>query len=138
MGEALEKLRRFRWEDFGVAFAVLFGSRLRGRVLKGDWDIAVWLDDPERAADLQHALAKHLGVREQDVDLLVLNSYEVLPCTLVIEVLGRGKPVYYRDFDAFLDAKLRMLLPCFDFEIAARKLKLLEAQVEAVTKRWES
>ena len=131
-------MKGFRWGDFEVAFAVVFGSRLRGRVFKGDWDIAVWLEDPERAVDLKYALAKHLGVPEWDVDLVVLNGYEALPCTLIVEALGKGKPVYFRDFNAFLDAKFKMLLPCFDFEVAARRLKLLEAQVEAVTRRWGS
>jgi hypothetical protein len=38
--------------------------------------------------------------------------------------------------NSFLDAKLRILFPCFDFMIDAEKLRLLEAQVEAVMKRW--
>ena len=101
MSEVLDRLKGFRWEDFEVAFAVVFGSRLSGRVFKGDWDIAVWLEDPERAIDLKYALAKHLGVPERDVDLVVLNGYEALPCTLIVEALGKGKPVYFRDFNAF-------------------------------------
>jgi len=73
-------------------------------------------------------------VPEQCIDIVVLNSYELLPCTLLIEALGRGRPVYYRDLNSFLDTKLRTLFPCFDFMIDAEKLRLLEAQVEAVMK----
>jgi hypothetical protein len=46
MKTSFEALRGFRWGDFGVVFAVLFDSRLRGSIFKGDWDVAVWLKDP--------------------------------------------------------------------------------------------
>jgi hypothetical protein len=72
----------------------------------------------------------------QCIDIVVLNSYELLPCTLLIEALGKGRPVYYKNLNSFLDTKLRTLFPCFDFMIDAEKLRLLEAQVEAVMKRW--
>jgi predicted nucleotidyltransferase len=145
MEQSLETLKSFNWKDFGVAFAVLFGSRVRGNVFKGDWDIAAWLEEPggidaqfSRVADLQYSLAKHLGVPEEAVDIVVLNRYEELPCTLLIEILGRGKPIYVKDFEAFLDVKLRILFPCFDFMIDAKKLRLSEVQREAVTRRWQS
>jgi hypothetical protein len=32
-------------------------------------------------------------VPEQCIDIVVLNSYELLPCTLLIEALGKGRPV---------------------------------------------
>ena len=44
--------------------------------------------------------------------------------------------MYCRDLESFLDTKLRVLLPCFDFQVDSRKLKLLEAQVESVTRGW--
>ncbi|AEA12267.1 DNA polymerase, beta domain protein region [Thermoproteus uzoniensis 768-20] len=66
-------LAEFPWHDFDVEFAVLFGSRSGGRRIKGDWDVAVWLNDVGKYADLLAALAKFLGVREEDVDLVALN-----------------------------------------------------------------
>ncbi len=132
----VDVLRSFPWDKYGVVFAVLFGSRAWGKAFKGDWDIGVWLTDVEKDVDLLYALAKHLGVREDDVDLVVLNNYEYLPCTLIIDVLGRGKAVYYRDLDEYLDIKLRVLKPCFDFMIDAEKLDLLRTQIEAVVRKW--
>ena len=75
---------------------------------------------------------------EEAVDIVVLNLYEKLPCTLLIEILGKGKPIYVKDFEGFLDVQIRILFPCFDFMIDAKKLRLLEVQIEAVTKHWES
>ena len=132
----IEYLRLFPWSDYGVVFALLFGSRAWGRVFKGDWDIAVWLSDVDKDIDLQYALARFLHVREESIDLVVLNNYEYLPCSLIIDVLGKGKVVYYRDFDEYLDIKLRVLKPCFDFMIDAEKLDLLRTQINAVTKKW--
>lgn len=116
--------------------AVLFGSRAWGRSFKGDWNIGVWLSDVERDVDLLHALAKFLNVREDSVDLVVLNNYESLLCALIIDILGRGKAIYYRDLDEYLDIKLKVLKPCLDFVIDAKKLDLLRTQINAVTGRW--
>jgi len=145
MEQSLDTLKSFNWKDFGVAFAVLFGSRVSGNVFRGDWDIAVWLEELKgfdelfaRVADLQYSLSKWLGVPEEAVDIVVLNRYEKLPCTLLIEILGKGKPVYVKDFESFLELQMRILFPCFDFMIDAKKLRLLEVQIEAVTRRWES
>ncbi|GAB6947010.1 nucleotidyltransferase domain-containing protein [Vulcanisaeta sp. JCM 16161] len=129
-------LRLFPWSDYGVVFAILFGSRVWGKVVKGDWDVAVWLTDVNRDLDLQYALARFLHVRDEDVDLVVLNNYEYLPCSLIIDALGRGRVIYYRDLDEYLDIKLRVLAPCFDFMIDAKKLDLLRTQINAVIKKW--
>jgi len=55
----LERLKSFRWRTSGSSSRSFFGSRLSGRVFKGGWDIAVWLDDLGRAAELQYALAAY-------------------------------------------------------------------------------
>lgn len=70
----------------------MFGSRAWGKAFKGDWDLGVWLNDVEKDVDLLHALAKHLRVREDNVELVVLNNYKCLSCTFVIYVLGRARP----------------------------------------------
>lgn len=127
---SINALKSFPWSDYGVVFAVLFGSRAwGGRVVKGDWDFAAWLSDVDRDLDLQYALARFLHVREDDVDLVILNNYEYLPCSLIIDALGRGRVIYYRDLDEYLDIKLRVLSPCFDFMIDAKKLDLLRTQI---------
>ncbi|MCG2863994.1 MAG: nucleotidyltransferase domain-containing protein [Vulcanisaeta sp.] len=137
MGEDyIDRLRKFQWGEYGVVLAVLFGSRLGGRVVKGDWDLAVWLDDADKALDLQYALAKYLHVHEWDVDLVVLNNYEYLPCTLIISALGGGKAVYYRDLGTYLELRTRLLFPCFDFMLDSEKLELLKTQVKSAMGRW--
>ncbi|KUO86243.1 MAG: DNA polymerase III subunit beta [Caldivirga sp. MG_3] len=132
----LSRLGSFPWRDYGVVFSLLFGSRLSGRLVKGDWDVAVWLEDVNAAVDLQWALARHLGVREWDVDLVVLNNHEDLPCTLIIDILGKGRVIYYRDLETYLDIKARLLHPCLDFMLDAEKLQLLKVQMESVMRRW--
>ena len=133
----VNSLRAFPWGDYGVYFALLFGSRVSGRVIKGDWDIAVWLKDTERDIDLQYALAKFLNTHDYNIDLVVLNNYEYLPCSLVVDILGKGKAIYYRDMDEYLELRVRILKPCLDFIIDSEKLNLLETQVNAVMGKWE-
>ncbi len=55
---SINNLMSFPWSDYGVVFAVLFGSRVWGRVVKGDWDVGAWLTDVDRDLDLQYALAR--------------------------------------------------------------------------------
>lgn len=117
-----------------MVYAILYGSRAGGVPVKGDWDVAVLMEEPEEAPELQLALARHLGVRELDVDLLVLNR--PLPCTLVVEVYARGRLVYARDVEEYLDHMLRTFKPCLDFLMDAKKLGLTEVQARAVTGRW--
>ncbi|MGC9118036.1 MAG: nucleotidyltransferase domain-containing protein [Thermoproteus sp.] len=114
-------LAEFPWRDFDVEFAVLFGSRSGGRRIKGDWDVAVWLNDVGKYADLLAALAKFLGVREEDVDLVALNHR--LPCSLIVEILRR-RPIYVRDWERYLDIRFRLQNPCVDFLIGAARLGL--------------
>ncbi|WP_052885787.1 nucleotidyltransferase domain-containing protein [Vulcanisaeta distributa] len=133
----INELRLFPWSNYGVVFTILFGSRAWGRIVKGDWDIAVWLIDIDKYVDLQYSLSRFLRVHEEYVDLVLLNNYEYLPCSLIIDILGRGKVIYYRDLDEYLDIKLRVLKPCFDFMIDAEKLDLLRTQIDAVIRRWE-
>ncbi|MFB6489652.1 MAG: nucleotidyltransferase family protein [Thermoproteus sp. AZ2] len=85
----MERLRDFPWRNFGVEFAVLFGSRARGRPVKGDWDFAVWPDVGENYGELLHELAKFLGVKEWDIDLVFID--EDMPCALAVEIF-RGCP----------------------------------------------
>ena len=135
-GNYVNSLKAFPWRSYGVDLALLFGSRVHGKVVKGDWDIAVWLRDTEMDIDLQYALAKFLNTSEYTIDLVLLNNYEHLPCTLIVNILGKGRIIYYSDADKYLDLMVRILGPCLDFIIDSEKLNLLETQINAVMKRW--
>ncbi|WP_054854015.1 nucleotidyltransferase domain-containing protein [Vulcanisaeta distributa] len=111
------------WREFNIEFAILFGSRAGGKIIKGDWDIAVWFNDINEYADLLASLARFLGVREDLVDLVPLNHR--LPCQLIIEIL-RHRPIYVRDIGKYLDIRFRLQNPCIDFFISMRKLGLGE------------
>ncbi|AFA39436.1 hypothetical protein Pogu_1409 [Pyrobaculum oguniense TE7] len=75
----VEVLKSFPWREYGVVFAVLFGSRARGRAFKGDWDIAVWLTDVEKDVDLLSGLARFLKVREDNIDWWCLTTTKASP-----------------------------------------------------------
>lgn len=61
----------------------------------------MWIEDVEKAVDLQYALARYLGVADQDADIATINNYELLPCTLIVKALGRGKLIHCRDLEVF-------------------------------------
>ncbi|WP_291767637.1 hypothetical protein [Caldivirga sp. UBA161] len=65
---------------------------------------------------------------------MVLNNYEYLPCSLVINILSGGRTIYCKNMDEYLDLTLRALKPCLGFIIDSEKLNLLETQINAVMK----
>ena len=50
----VDRLRVFDWSSFGVVFAIVFGSNVSGKGFKRDVDVAVCIDDPEKAVDRQY------------------------------------------------------------------------------------
>ncbi|MGC9105570.1 MAG: nucleotidyltransferase domain-containing protein [Thermoprotei archaeon] len=125
------------WRAYGVEYALLFGSRVTGRVFKGDWDIAVKFRrfDLDNYSSLLVDLAKELKVREDMIDLVPID--ENTPCALILEIERNKKLLYAESFDSFLDDWLKRVSVCIDFEISKRKLRVLEAMEEAVRKGWE-
>ncbi len=131
--EMTSALEGFTWERYGVRFALLFGSRARrGVAVKGDWDIAVWPDPRDKYGDLVADLAARLGVREEQIDLVILD--DETPCALVLEIAA-GKPLYYRDLKEFLDVLYLYVNVCIDHFITLEKVGSWEAQVRRV---WQS
>ena len=124
----------FPWKEYKVRFAILFGSRVTGKVIKGDWDFAVYFSDfkLEYVADLIYGLSKYLKVREDEIDVVPLNMFDHLPCQLILEILDKGKVLYYDDKEFFAWQWLRMRNICQDFMIDYEKLKLHETQMNAV------
>ncbi len=75
-----------------VKLAYLFGGRVKGYVLKGDYDIAVLMPENYTLYDLgllQVEIAKALSIDEDEIDLVCLNN---APPQLVLEAL-EGIPI---------------------------------------------
>ena len=106
--ERLSKVLRGR-----VRAAFLFGGKVKGYRLKGDYDLAVLMPKNYSLLDLgliQVDAAKALGVDESLVDIVCLN--EVSPM-LVVEAL-EGIPILVEDQAEILELKLRTLTELID------------------------
>jgi len=104
-----------------VTLAYLFGSRSRGYILRGDYDIAVYVKsgcDPYELGLLVVEVARALGVNEESVDIVCINSS---PPELVYEALS-GVPIVLEDSDLALTLKFKALLELLDLEETRRLL----------------
>ncbi len=122
-----------------MVYVVLFGSAARSCSYR-DVDLAILFQrrpGVDELLDLVSQVADRLGLSDDRVDTVVLNR-EDLSCTLIVEALGRGVPVYHVSWEVYVEDALRRLWICWDFEIASKKLGLVEAAVEAVKSRWVS
>jgi predicted nucleotidyltransferase len=127
-------LSNFPWREYNVKFAILFGSRVTGRIIKGDWDFAIYFSDfkLEYISDLVYALSKYLNVREEMVDIVPLNLFENLPCPLILEIFDNGTTLFRDDESFYARQWLRMRNICQDFVIDYNKLNLHETQLRAL------
>jgi predicted nucleotidyltransferase len=99
-----------------IAYAVLFGSRLRGDVRAGsDLDIAIGLEPGahltlqelgELAADIERETGQH-------VDLVLLDE---APPGLAYRVFRDGSVVFVRDRRALVARKAKAILEYLDFQ----------------------
>jgi len=113
-----------------VRAAYLFGGRVKGYALKGDYDIAVLMNENYslyELGNLQVDAAKALGVSEEQVDLICLNS---APPELVIEAL-EGMPIVEEDEETF-SLKIRALMELLDLE---ENLRIISQKLLAQTSR---
>ncbi len=138
-GVVIEKLRKFPWKRFGVRYAIVFGSVARGCSVARDVDIAVKFRvyTLDAYAELLVALAKHLRVREDLIDLVPLNRGD-LPAHLIVEIYSKGKLVYVEDVEEYLNDVSSRVEIAIDFLIDFRKLKLAETVVRSVKRAWYS
>ena len=101
-----------------VLLAYLYGGRVKGYSLKGDYDVAVLLRgpcDPYEVGKLVVDLAKALGIGEDEMDVSCL---DVLPPELVVEALS-GVPVVEEPSLAF-ELRYRALVELLDLEESMR------------------
>ena len=108
-----------------VEAALLFGGRAKGYSMKGDYDIAVFFNRPYHLYELGGLVvdvAEALGVREDAVDLLALDS--AAP-ELVLEAL-EGKAIFVKDQYALFELKLKALMEYLDLQAGIEALKARE------------
>jgi len=118
-GEIVEKLAKAL--KGRVKAAYLFGGRAKGYLLRGDYDVAVLMKEGYSLYELgevQVKLAEALGVREEKVDVICLNS---APPELVVEAL-RGVPIVEEDPGEMLSLKVRALAELLDLRESKARL----------------
>jgi predicted nucleotidyltransferase len=95
-------------EKYGIAYAILFGSIVEGRFIKGesDIDLAVKVDKLDKS-ELFNFLKNFIRDMEMDnLDVVVINF---APFSLNYEILIRGKVVFCRDEEELFEDRLRII-----------------------------
>ncbi len=135
----LERLRRAlsRLSD-RLRLATLFGSMAEGAAgPMSDVDVAVLpregIDRLELVSDLLESVTGALGVTEDRVDILFLDSVESLP--LLYRAVVRGIPLYCESRDLRANIRDRVLSQYLDFAVFLGKMELGERFRRALS-RW--
>jgi uncharacterized protein YutE (UPF0331/DUF86 family) len=113
----VEKLKRAL--SGKVVLALLYGGRAKGYALKGDYDVAVLMEqgcDLYKLGELVVDVAEALGVPEELVDVVCIDA---LPPEHALEALS-GVPVIVGDPAPLLDLKLKALQQLLDLEEGLR------------------
>jgi predicted nucleotidyltransferase len=95
-------------EKYGIVYAILFGSIVEGRFIKGesDIDLAVKVDKLDKS-ELFNFLKNFIRDMEMDnLDVVVINF---APFSLNYEILIRGKVVFCKDEDELFEDRLRII-----------------------------
>ena len=126
-------MRSFPWWRYGVEYVILYSSALRDPQHAHDLDLAIEFQhyDFEQYCVLLGDLAKYLGVREDHIDIVVLNQWEEYPAVLILEIYTSGEVLYCRDREKYLRDYVYRVGVSLDFLRDAQKLKLTERALEA-------
>jgi len=98
-----------------VMLAFLYGGRVKGYTLKGDYDIAVFMEphcDLYKLGELVVDVAKTLEVPEENIDMTCI---DMLPPEHMLEALS-GIPIIIEDPTLFFELKYRAMLQLIDLE----------------------
>jgi hypothetical protein len=113
----VEKLKRAL--SGKVVLALLYGGRAKGYALKGDYDVAVLMEqgcDLYKLGGLVVDVAEALGIPEELADVVCIDA---LPPEHALEALS-GVPVIVGDPALLLDLKLKALQQLLDLEEGLR------------------
>lgn len=91
----MPELSRFLFDDPNVLFAVLFGSRARGKENRGsDLDLAVFFLDPPQGIEMLALINTLSNISGTQIDLVPLNSASPL---LRHQVMKYGIKLFVKD-----------------------------------------
>ena len=91
----MSDLSRFLLDDLNVLFAILFGSRSRGKEKRGsDLDLAVFFLDPPHGLEMLALINTLSNISGTQVDLVPLNSSSSL---LRHQVMKYGTKLFVKD-----------------------------------------
>jgi predicted nucleotidyltransferase len=95
-------------EKYGIVYAILFGSTIEGRFVKGesDIDLAIKVDKLDRK-DLLGFLKGFL--RELGVDNLDVVVINFSPFSLNYEILTKGRVIFCRDEEELFEDRLKII-----------------------------
>jgi len=117
--EAMSKKLGASFSRYGeVDVAYLFGSRARGDFTEdSDADFAILIsrgfEDPYDFVRLVDDLAMSLGVKDEKINLLILNDADL---ELAYKVVSEGVVVFERDVEKRVDFEVRILKSFMDFK----------------------
>jgi predicted nucleotidyltransferase len=112
----IDRIRSVLEVDPRVAYALLFGSRGRGRAHTGsDIDIALGLVTGSRLSvhEIGDMISRLEAVAGQAVDLVLLDE---APPGLAYRAFRDGRVILEKDRRAFVDRKARAILEYLDFK----------------------
>jgi len=118
-------------EKYGIVYAILFGSTIEGRFVKGesDIDLAIKVDKLDRK-DLLGFLKGFL--RELGVDNLDVVVINFSPFSLNYEILTEGRVIFCRDEDELFEDRLKIIKLHDDWINFSKTFE--EREIEKVTK----
>lgn len=134
--KVMNALRRVNWAKFGVEWVVLFGS-LAYRGVGEDIDLLV---KPRGRGGAEWRLrtsievGEVLGVDWARVD--VVEASNDTPCPIIHSAWRHGILVYEEERGRARRWLLLRVMVCSDYELAIKRLHVIETSVMAARRRW--
>ncbi len=106
-------------EDLGKIFegkvrvAFLYGSRLKGYRLRGDYDIAVYFGRPYSLGELAELSLKISEVLKEPLESIDIVPLDNASPGLVIDAIF-GEPLYYRSEEELFETRYKLLIEALD------------------------
>jgi len=93
---------------YGIVYAIVFGSAVEGRYVKGesDIDIAVKLEKIDKSEVYSFLKSFTSDLDLNNVDVVIVNF---APFSLLLDILSRGKVIFCRDEDELFEDRLKAI-----------------------------